>query len=128
MEASAGKIVWAIATGLLFFAAASLLLSPVQAALVGTVTLLVVLWTNEGLPLGVVSLLPIVLFPALHILPTKATTVNYAHPIIYLFLGGFMLAIAVVITSYSIHYTKLYEYLATSTTARLSSFRSSPCL
>lgn len=95
MEASAVKIFWAVGTALLFYTAALLLLSPVQAALVGVVTLLVVLWTNEGLPLGVVSLLPIVLFPALHILPTKATTVNYAHPIIYLFLGGFMLAIAV---------------------------------
>ncbi len=61
----------------------------------GTLVLLVTLWTNEGLALAVVSLLPIVLFPSLGILSTKATTVNYAHPIIYLFLGGFLLAIAV---------------------------------
>ena len=39
--------------------------------------------------------MPIVLFPACSILDTKATAANYAHPIIYLFLGGFMLAIAV---------------------------------
>ncbi|MEA3331740.1 MAG: SLC13 family permease [Campylobacterota bacterium] len=69
--------------------------NPTQASLLGIIAFLVVLWTNEGLPLAVVSLLPIVLFPAFEILNTKATTVNYAHPIIYLFLGGFMLAIAV---------------------------------
>ncbi len=95
MRAQTIKIAVAAAVALLFFTFASSMLTPVQASLVGVVALLVVLWTNEGLPLGVVSLLPIVLFPALGILPTKATTVNYAHPIIYLFLGGFMLAIAV---------------------------------
>jgi len=67
----------------------------VQSRLLGIIAFLVVMWTNEALPLGVVSLLPIVLFPAFGIITTKATSVNYAHPIIYLFLGGFLLAIAV---------------------------------
>ena len=66
-----------------------------QAALGALIALMVTLWTNEGLPLAIVSLMPIVLFPAVGILDTKATTVNYANPIIFLFLGGFMLAIAV---------------------------------
>ena len=74
---------------------AATLFTPVQAALLGIIALMVALWTNEGLPLAVVSLMPIVLFPAFSILDTKATTLNYAHPIIFLFLGGFMLAIAV---------------------------------
>jgi len=56
---------------------------------------MVTLWTNEGLPLAVVSLLPIVLFPAAGILSTKEAAINYANPIIYLFLGGFLIAIAV---------------------------------
>ncbi len=79
----------------LTFAALFLILSLPQAALASSIVLMVALWTNEGLPLAVVSLLPIVLFPAFGILDTKATTVNYANPIIFLFLGGFMLAIAV---------------------------------
>ncbi len=66
-----------------------------QARLVGVVVLLVALWTNEALPLGVVSLLPIVLFPSLEVLTTGQTTANYSKSIIYLFLGGFLLAIAV---------------------------------
>jgi len=66
-----------------------------QSSMVAIIVFMVTLWTNEGLPLAVVSLLPIVLFPATGILTTKETTINYANPIIYLFLGGFLVAIAV---------------------------------
>ena len=59
-----------------------------QSFLVSFIVLMVTLWSNEGLPLAVVSLLPIVLFPAAGILSTKATAVNYANPIIYLFFRG----------------------------------------
>lgn len=77
-----------------------------HAALLGIVIFLVILWTNEGLPLGIVSLLPLLLFPAFHVLPLQATASNYANPVIFLFLGGFMLAIA-------IQKTGLHQYFAT---------------
>jgi len=76
-----------------------------QSFLVATIVLMVTLWTNEGLPLGVVSLLPIILFPSLGILSTAETTSNYSKPIIFLFLGGFMLAIAV-------EKTQLHKWIA----------------
>jgi len=63
--------------------------------LIGIIALLVTLWTNKALPMGVVSLLPIILFPVFGILDTKSATSNYANPIIFLFLGGFMIATAV---------------------------------
>lgn len=63
-------------------------------SLIGIIALLVTLWTNKALPLGVVSLLPIILFPSFGILDTKTATANYGNPIIFLFLGGFMLATA----------------------------------
>jgi len=66
-----------------------------HAILVGIIVLLVTLWTNEGLSLGVVSLLPLMLFPSFDILTLKTTSSHYANPVIFLFLGGFMLAIAV---------------------------------
>ena len=69
--------------------------TPQQSSMVALVVLMVVLWTNEGLPLAVVSLLPILLFPAFGIIELEKVTLNYANPIIYLFLGGFLLAIAV---------------------------------
>ncbi|WP_456480313.1 SLC13 family permease [Nautilia sp.] len=64
------------------------------AFVVGIISFLVALWTNEGLPLGVVSLLPIILFPSFSILSTNEVTQNYSKSIIFLFLGGFLLAIA----------------------------------
>ncbi len=89
------KLLIGLGVGFLFFIVAFNFVTTTQASLIGIIALLVTYWSNEALPLGVVSLLPIVLFPAFDILHVKATTINYAHPIIYLFLGGFLLAIAV---------------------------------
>jgi sodium-dependent dicarboxylate transporter 2/3/5 len=89
------KILMALLLALLAFGGMLLFFTFQQAAMVAIIVLMVALWTNEGLPLAVVSLLPIILFPAAGILTTKETTVNYANPIIYLFLGGFLIAIAV---------------------------------
>jgi sodium-dependent dicarboxylate transporter 2/3/5 len=84
-----------IVVGGVFFALSLLGFSMQHAILIGVVALLVTLWTNEALPLGVVSMLPILLFPSLGILDTSAVTANYSKSIIFLFLGGFMLAIAI---------------------------------
>lgn len=92
----------AIISGLL---ASIVLTDPTHIALVGIVVLLVTLWTNEGLPLGAVSLLPLILFPAFGILELNPTASNYANPVIFLFLGGFMLAIA-------IQKTGLHQFIA----------------
>ena len=89
------KIGLAIVIALLIFAISMTIFNTTQASLLGLIAFLVTLWTNEGLPLAVVSLLPIVLFPAFDVLDTKATAMNYSNPIIFLFLGGFLLAIAV---------------------------------
>ena len=89
------KIGLAILIGAFAFAISISIFNATQASLLGLIAFLVTLWTNDGLPLAVVSLLPIILFPAFGILSTQDTAMNYAHPIIYLFLGGFMLAIAV---------------------------------
>lgn len=89
------KIIIAVAIGVLTFFVGTYFFNQTQSLLLGNIAFLVTLWTNEALPLGVVSLLPIILFPAFGFLSTKETTINYAHPIIYLFLGGFLLAIAV---------------------------------
>lgn len=89
------KFLIACVIGIALFAITSLWLSLPQAFLIGSIALLVALWSNEALPMGAVSLLPIALFPALGIIDTKATAAGYANPIVFLFLGGFMLAIAV---------------------------------
>ncbi len=99
------QIAIAILIGFIVFGLSLSLFNGIQSTLLGLIAFLITLWTNEALPLGVVSLLPILLFPAFGILETKATTINYSHPIIYLFLGGFLLAIAV-------EKTNLHSYIA----------------
>lgn len=49
-------------------------------------------WMTEAAPLATTALLPLVLFPVFGIADLKATATSYAHPLIFLFLGGFMLA------------------------------------
>jgi sodium-dependent dicarboxylate transporter 2/3/5 len=51
-------------------------------------------WITEALPIAATALLPLVLFPVLDILPMAATAAPYANPVIFLFMGGFMLALA----------------------------------
>jgi len=89
------KISVAVVLGLISFGLMVSFFTLQQSFMVSIIVFLVTLWTNEGLPLAVASLLPIVLFPATGVLSIKETTVNYANPIIYLFLGGFLIAIAV---------------------------------
>ncbi len=55
--------------------------------------LMAVLWITEALPLAATALLPVVLFPALGVLPLKETTAAYASDVIFLFMGGFILAL-----------------------------------
>ena len=89
------KIVLALLLGGMVFGVSWLALDFSQSALLGLIVVLVALWSNEALPMAVVSLLPIVMFPAFGITDTKTTALNYANPIVYLFFGGFLLAIAV---------------------------------
>ena len=77
-----------------FFLLANIIFNTQHSILIALISFFVVLWTNEGLPIGVVSLLPIVLFPAFGILDMKSATVNYSNTTIFLFMGGFMIAIA----------------------------------
>jgi sodium-dependent dicarboxylate transporter 2/3/5 len=56
--------------------------------------LMAVWWITEAVPLSITSLLPIVLFPVLTALTIAEATAPYANPIVFLFLGGFLIAIA----------------------------------
>ncbi len=61
----------------------------------GVGTLMAVFWVTEALPLPATSLLPLVLFPALGITRFDEAAAPFAKPVIFLFMGGFMLAMAV---------------------------------
>jgi len=52
-------------------------------------------WVTEAVPIAVTSLLPIVLFPLTGALDIMSTTASYGHKYIFLYIGGFILAIAI---------------------------------
>jgi sodium-dependent dicarboxylate transporter 2/3/5 len=52
-------------------------------------------WITEAIPMPVTALLPLILFPILGINDFKVSATAYAHPLIFLFLGGFLVSIAV---------------------------------
>jgi sodium-dependent dicarboxylate transporter 2/3/5 len=56
--------------------------------------LMAVWWMSEALPIPVTALLPLALFPLAGIAPVDDAAAPYAHPLIFLFLGGFLLALA----------------------------------
>jgi solute carrier family 13 (sodium-dependent dicarboxylate transporter), member 2/3/5 len=51
-------------------------------------------WVTEAIPIPVTSLLPLILMPVTHALDGDKVSASYGDPIIFLFLGGFLLALA----------------------------------
>ncbi|MDF9800337.1 sodium-dependent dicarboxylate transporter 2/3/5 [Catalinimonas alkaloidigena] len=55
---------------------------------------MVIWWMAEAVPLPVTALLPLVLFPVLDVFSTGDAASPYASPIVFLFMGGFLIALA----------------------------------
>ncbi len=56
--------------------------------------LMAIWWATEAIPIAATALLPIVMFPLLGISSLPDTVVPYSNQVIYLFLGGFIVAFA----------------------------------
>ena len=52
-------------------------------------------WITEAIPIEITALLPIILFPLTSALGLSETTAAFGHKYIFLYLGGFMIAIAI---------------------------------
>ena len=65
--------------------------------LLAIVGLTVVLWISEAIPLAVTALLAPALAVLLSVVPADQAFAPFAHPLIFLFLGGFMLAQALAV-------------------------------
>ncbi|RRD30216.1 SLC13 family permease [Actinomyces bowdenii] len=63
-------------------------------AVAAAAVLLGVWWMTEAIPLAATALLPLVIFPALQVADFKEVAAPYASDTIFLFMGGFMLALA----------------------------------
>ena len=56
--------------------------------------LMAIWWMTEAIPVAATALLPVVLFPPLGAAALGAATAPFANPLIFLFLGGFVIALA----------------------------------
>jgi solute carrier family 13 (sodium-dependent dicarboxylate transporter), member 2/3/5 len=54
--------------------------------------LMAIWWISEAIPIPATALVPIALFPLLGVAPVEAAASPYANPVIFLFLGGFLIA------------------------------------
>jgi len=87
-------IIIAIIVGLFLYFLALYSFDETQSRLVGLIGFLITLWTNNGLHMGTVSILPIILFPIFGVVDANSVVTNYSKTTIFLFIGGFLLAIA----------------------------------
>ena len=55
---------------------------------------MIIWWMTEAVPLPVTALVPLVLFSLLDVFSTGEATAPYASPIVFLFMGGFLIALA----------------------------------
>jgi solute carrier family 13 (sodium-dependent dicarboxylate transporter), member 2/3/5 len=69
-------------------------LSPEGWRTAGAAALMAAFWITEPIPIPATALLPLVLFPALGLGDIRETAAPFANPIIFLFLGGFLIALA----------------------------------
>ena len=62
---------------------------------------MIIWWITEALPIPVTALLPMVLLPYLGVFSVSEATAPYASPIIFLFMGGFIIALG--LEKYHLH-------------------------
>jgi sodium-dependent dicarboxylate transporter 2/3/5 len=69
-------------------------ISPTAGKVLAVAVWMIIWWIAEAAPVPVTALLPLILFPFLGIMKMSEAAAPYANPIIFLFMGGFMIALA----------------------------------
>lgn len=70
-------------------------LKPEANKAVAVAVLMVFWWISEALPMPVVALIPLIFLPLLGISRFEEVTKSYSNPVIFLFMGGFMIGLAI---------------------------------
>lgn len=70
-------------------------LKPDACKAVAVAVLMVVWWITEALPMPAVALVPLVLLPLLGVSTLAEVSVSYSNPVVFLFMGGFMIGLAI---------------------------------
>jgi len=70
-------------------------LNPRANAILASTIWIAIWWVTEAIPIAVTALLPIILFPLTGGLGLSDTTASFGHKYVFLYVGGFIIAIAI---------------------------------
>ncbi|MBX2815288.1 MAG: DASS family sodium-coupled anion symporter [Saprospiraceae bacterium] len=70
-------------------------LSPEANVILASTVWIALWWITEAVPIAVTALLPIILFPLFGGMDLSATTAAFGHKYVFLYMGGFIIAIAI---------------------------------
>lgn len=80
---------------LLQLAMPATLIDPMPRIVLGLTVWMGVWWVTEPVPIPVTSFLPMIMLPLTGVMSMDDAVVGYANPVIYMYMGGFILAIAI---------------------------------
>lgn len=70
------------------------ILNPVADKVIAVAAWMIIWWITEAVSISVTALLPLTFFPLLGIMDMKSVSASYGSPIVFLFFGGFVMALA----------------------------------
>lgn len=93
------KVASLVAALLVFFVILAIpidptLLAPEAKSVAAVTILMILLWVTGAIPLEATALLPLIFFPVLGVLSPAEVAASYGDQVIFLFLGGFIIAMA----------------------------------
>lgn len=71
-----------------------ILINPAADKVIAVALWMVAWWITEAVSISVTALIPLTFFPLLGIMDMSAVSANYGSPIVFLFFGGFVMALA----------------------------------
>jgi sodium-dependent dicarboxylate transporter 2/3/5 len=80
---------------LFFFYANPFHQQPMPCKVLAVSAMMIFWWISEAMPLPVIALIPLVLFPLMGISKIEETATGYSNPVIFLFMGGFFISLSI---------------------------------
>ncbi len=70
------------------------IINPLAQKVIAVAAWMIIWWISETVSISVTALIPLTIFPLIGIMDIKTVAANYSSPIVYLFFGGFIIALA----------------------------------
>jgi len=70
------------------------IINPIADHVIAVAAWMICWWVTEAVSISVTALIPLTIFPLVDIMPIAEVAKSYAHPIVFLFFGGFIIALA----------------------------------